>query len=269
VAETPSSGERLSYAVAMTLPPAAREVSRELDETLHRANRYIGVITGGHERRLGLTILTTAADADVAQGDARRMLSAALAELGLAELGEEIEVIEVRGRPVLPGGPHRVDAAPELEYRAATLPDGRVLRAARAGPLGEWFAYTEDESDHVMAGRWLLAVIDELLQLRWGKKDQWVYDAIEELAGARTPMGIRYPCPCCDCLTLTEGPTGTFAICEVCGWEDDNVQFQDPDYAGGANRVSLREARDTYRRHGASELRRLERVRSPLPDEQP
>ena len=82
-----------------------------------------------------------------------------------------------------------------------------------------------------------------------------MYDAIEELAGERTREGVRYPCPCCDSLTLTEPPTGTHAICAVCNWEDDSVQFRDPDYVGGANRVSLREARENYRRHGTSERR--------------
>ena len=30
-----------------------------------------------------------------------------------------------------------------------------------------------------------------------------------------------------------------FAICECCGWEDDGVQNDDPDYIGGANKMSL------------------------------
>ncbi len=37
----------------------------------------------------------------------------------------------------------------------------------------------------------------------------------------------RYACPCCGYLTLTEKPPGTFAICPVCFWEDDEVQFKD------------------------------------------
>ncbi len=36
------------------------------------------------------------------------------------------------------------------------------------------------------------------------------------------------------------------AVCENCGWEDDPVQNQDPDFAGGANRESLREYREKY-----------------------
>jgi hypothetical protein len=54
-------------------------------------------------------------------------------------------------------------------------------------------------------------------------------------------------CPCCGNPTLPEAPPGTFFICPVCGWEDDNVQFADPAYAGGANRLSLDEARASFR----------------------
>jgi hypothetical protein len=174
-------------------------------------------------------------------------VTAALGELGLAELAPHITVGEVTGRPVLPGGPHPVESPPRLGYRSATLPDGRVLNAACAGPLGEWFAYVEHAPGQVMAGRSLPEVLSELFELPWGKKERWFEDALEELAGNPTTDGGRYPCPCCDDLTLQEPPPGTFAICRVCGWEDDRVQFRDPDYRGGANRVSLREARETFR----------------------
>ena len=50
-----------------------------------------------------------------------------------------------------------------------------------------------------------------------------------------------FPCPCCGFETLDERPPRTFGICAVCDWEDDNVQFVDPDFSGGANRESLRQ----------------------------
>lgn len=50
-----------------------------------------------------------------------------------------------------------------------------------------------------------------------------------------------FPCPCCGFETLDEKSPGTFGICAVCDWEDDNVQFADPDFPGGANRDSLRQ----------------------------
>ena len=36
-------------------------------------------------------------------------------------------------------------------------------------------------------------------------------------------------------------------------WEDDGIQFEDPDYRGGANTASLREAREHYRQAGVCE----------------
>ena len=41
---------------------------------------------------------------------------------------------------------------------------------------------------------------------------------------------------------------GTYRICPVCRWQDDPVQARNPDYSGGANEESLREARANYRR---------------------
>jgi Cysteine-rich CPCC len=49
---------------------------------------------------------------------------------------------------------------------------------------------------------------------------------------------------------LDEEPPGTYDICNECGWEDDPVQFNDPEYRGGANSESLREARENYAKHG-------------------
>jgi hypothetical protein len=96
------------------------------------------------------------------------------------------------------------------------------------------------------------------LELPHGAKDDWVYEAIRELSGFETPWGWRYPCPCCDYLTLDEPPTGTFAICPICNWEDDALQYEDPDLAGGANHISLRDARGS-----------VEPRRPPYPEETP
>ncbi|QFT89034.1 hypothetical protein FIU87_10285 [Bacillus sp. THAF10] len=50
-----------------------------------------------------------------------------------------------------------------------------------------------------------------------------------------------YFCPCCGYKTLESKPPGTFEICEICFWEDDDLQFNNHDYAGGANESSLRQ----------------------------
>lgn len=74
---------------------------------------------------------------------------------------------------------------------------------------------------------------------------------------------MNYACPCCGYKTLTEAPPGTYDICEICFWEDDGVQYHDPDYSGGANKVSLREAQSNYNKFGACEERCVKFVRKP------
>ncbi|MFM7214009.1 MAG: CPCC family cysteine-rich protein [Verrucomicrobiota bacterium] len=51
-------------------------------------------------------------------------------------------------------------------------------------------------------------------------------------------------CPCCGSRVLTT--LGEYEICDVCAWEDDPVQSADPDYAGGANKLNLNEARKEW-----------------------
>ncbi|WP_350339842.1 CPCC family cysteine-rich protein [Pararhizobium gei] len=40
---------------------------------------------------------------------------------------------------------------------------------------------------------------------------------------------------------------GDYEICDVCNWEDDPVQSADVSYAGGANEISLIEARKIWK----------------------
>ncbi len=74
---------------------------------------------------------------------------------------------------------------------------------------------------------------------------------------------MKYKCPCCGLYTLSEGP-GAWEICEVCFWEDDPVQREDEAYAGGANAVSLKQARKNYSKFGACEERHKRYVRPPF-----
>ncbi|MGC7837415.1 CPCC family cysteine-rich protein [Pseudomonas sp. L7] len=75
------------------------------------------------------------------------------------------------------------------------------------------------------------------------------------------------PCPCCEYLTFDERPTGTFEVCPVCGWEDDDAQFRDPTYGGGANSISLEQARINFVTIGAIGKNFLNSVREPFVDE--
>ncbi len=78
-----------------------------------------------------------------------------------------------------------------------------------------------------------------------------------------------FPCACCGFLTLSENTHDTFEICPVCNWEDDDVQYEHPNFRGGANIESLNEARENYKQFGASSRERIKNVRGPLPDEIP
>lgn len=50
----------------------------------------------------------------------------------------------------------------------------------------------------------------------------------------------EYLCPCCKKYVFVDGP-GSYEICPVCSWEDDKIQAGNPDYKGGANKLSLNE----------------------------
>jgi len=49
------------------------------------------------------------------------------------------------------------------------------------------------------------------------------------------------PCPVCGLDTLRADETHD--VCPICDWEDDPIQEDDPDYWGGANKLSLNDYR--------------------------
>lgn len=57
-------------------------------------------------------------------------------------------------------------------------------------------------------------------------------------------MILKYKCPCCGNYTL--GEERCYEICPICNWEDDPIQFEDPNFKGGANSLSLNEARTIF-----------------------
>ena len=61
----------------------------------------------------------------------------------------------------------------------------------------------------------------------------------------------KVTCPCCGYKTLNE--ERSYEICDVCGWEDDEIQFDDPNYRGGANSESLIEAQKNFLRYHAND----------------
>lgn len=93
-------------------------------------------------------------------------------------------------------------------------------------------------------------------------------DVIEKIKEAARLATRKYTCPCCGYKTLDEEPPGTYDICAICFWEDDPIQFEDPDYEGGANRPSLKTAQKNVQLFGACEKRILEHVRKPKADDE-
>ena len=83
---------------------------------------------------------------------------------------------------------------------------------------------------------------------------------LDKVAAAESPRVARdglFACPCCDDYCVTEA--GGFEICENCGWEDDPAQEAQPNLGGGANRVSLMEARSNYHSNGYADPASLRR----------
>ena len=54
-------------------------------------------------------------------------------------------------------------------------------------------------------------------------------------------MSNLYACPCCGENTLEA--QGEYEICDVCDWEDDPAQSENPDDDLGANTMSLNQSR--------------------------
>lgn len=56
----------------------------------------------------------------------------------------------------------------------------------------------------------------------------------------------KYLCPCCEKHYFDE--FDDYDICPVCDWENDGLQNNHPDFRGGANDMSLNEAREAFRK---------------------
>jgi hypothetical protein len=100
-----------------------------------------------------------------------------------------------------------------------------------------------------------------------GRRPRHCHSTLEARFSSRAMSELRFPCPCCGYPTLSEQPPGTFDICEVCGWEDDDLQYRKPSYEGGANGISLRQARANFEAIGSSDPSHRDRLRSPTDEE--
>ena len=67
-----------------------------------------------------------------------------------------------------------------------------------------------------------------------------------------------HQCPCCDYFSL---PTrGEYDICNVCFWEDNGIDVDEPDEYSGPNNMALREGRQNFLQVGVCHVSSLKNV---------
>jgi hypothetical protein len=62
-------------------------------------------------------------------------------------------------------------------------------------------------------------------------------------------------------------PPGSYDICPICDWEDDDSQLRFPAMGGGANKMSLIEAQRSFARVGAKSVDHVAHSRKPTSDD--
>ena len=55
-----------------------------------------------------------------------------------------------------------------------------------------------------------------------------------------------FPCPVCGEHVFEK--FGDYRVCPLCNWENDDDQYDHPDEEGGANDMSLNQAREAWKR---------------------
>jgi len=113
-------------------------------------------------------------------------------------------------------------------------------------------------------------IADEVAEAEAEAAAEPVVEPVTEAPAEPQPETAQcFACPCCGYLTLEAKPPGTFAHCEVCWWEDDQLQFDQPDYEGGANAPSLRQAQANFKKIGVSDPHFEGNGRKARPEEYP
>lgn len=128
---------------------------------------------------------------------------------------------------------------PRIFFDSNVGTHGDGYRLVLGQSISDLHALGDELRDDKVVAIYMPDELEMLATLRFAASDYiWIAHPI---AGS-----IRYSCRCCGAFTLLE--SGGWEICDVCGWEDDPVQAIDPDFAGGANEMTLRQAQGALHR---------------------
>lgn len=80
-------------------------------------------------------------------------------------------------------------------------------------------------------------------------------------------MNKRIKCPCCGYYTIDSEDEIIVDICEVCLWQYDEVAHNNPEKSVGANKISLNEAKNNYKKYGVSKTKYIGKGINRTPNE--
>lgn len=141
----------------------------------------------------------------------------------------------------------------------------------RGTEIKEWVEQKGEEQNYVIIDDdQSINALPEYIKERWVATRPSIGFDKEALEKAILILTVysKFACPCCGHRTFTEKPNGTYDICPVCYWEDDPIQLDDPNYEGGANPTSLKQAQKNFLEFGACDFEMKRNVR-PASKEEP
>lgn len=125
---------------------------------------------------------------------------------------------------------------------AAIVCTHMMLAAAELGIGSCWVGWFDPELVKKTFGIPETVTLTELLPLGYPSDTARPSDRHGDRKPVSETVTFVRICPVCEKHAFTE----IGDICPVCGWEHDRVQENDPSFAGGANKMSLNEARIEY-----------------------
>lgn len=86
---------------------------------------------------------------------------------------------------------------------------------------------------------------DKAESFDWSERWTMADDIVYAISRSDDDPADAHPCPCCGQTIFTRHDS--YEICSICNWEDDGLQENHPYYPGGANDMSLNQAREAYK----------------------